>query len=115
MLSSSPLHFPADGRQLRIGRELAKSLLWRDFGLDVELPDSRLCPTVPNRCAPHVPLLPLLANRPCAVPGRLDYVLWIQDLVDSTSCDLPSELDRSAPVLGLDVFALPPPAPQSVF
>lgn len=99
------------GWQLRTSRELAKSLLWRDFGLDVELPDSRLCPMIPNRCSSTFPLLRLLlfssANRRGWCGDSLDYVLWIQDLVDSTSCDLPSELDPSAPVLGLDVLPSP--------
>ncbi|KAF8544822.1 hypothetical protein BDD12DRAFT_369620 [Trichophaea hybrida] len=63
-------------------RELAKSFLLRDFGLDVELPEDRLCPMIPN---------------------RLDYVLWIQDLVDSSNSDLTSELNTSTPVTGLDV------------
>ncbi|KAA8895366.1 hypothetical protein FN846DRAFT_922368 [Sphaerosporella brunnea] len=63
-------------------RELAKSLLLRDFGFAVDLPEDRLCPMIPN---------------------RLDYILWLQDLIDSTSSDLNSELDTSGEVTGLDV------------
>jgi 23S rRNA (adenine1618-N6)-methyltransferase len=58
-------------------------LLKRDFGLELKLPDDRLCPPVPNRWA---------------------YVSWIQDLVDSTK---PSSItdcyDTERHVVGLDV------------
>ncbi|KAH8830291.1 hypothetical protein DL96DRAFT_931644 [Flagelloscypha sp. PMI_526] len=43
-------------------RCLTKLLLRRDFSLDIELPSNRLCPPLPN---------------------RLNYILWLQDLLDS--------------------------------
>ncbi|MCJ1316847.1 hypothetical protein MMC15_002168 [Xylographa vitiligo] len=63
-------------------KQLTKSLLKRDFGLVVELPDNRLCPPVPN---------------------RFNYVRWVQDLLDTTS---DSYADRYIPdreVVGLDI------------
>ncbi|KAG0128003.1 hypothetical protein HOY82DRAFT_45870 [Tuber indicum] len=62
--------------------ELTKCLLHRDFGLNLALPSDRLCPTVPN---------------------RLNYVLWIQDLLDSTGNLENDEFDSTREVVGLDV------------
>ncbi|KAJ5518826.1 hypothetical protein N7453_001248 [Penicillium expansum] len=45
-------------------RQLTTTLLQQDFHLKVEIPDDRLCPPVPN---------------------RLNYILWLQDLLDSTA------------------------------
>ncbi|KAL3427208.1 hypothetical protein PVAG01_00717 [Phlyctema vagabunda] len=62
--------------------QLTKSLLKRDFGLQISLPSDRLCPPVPN---------------------RLNYILWIQALLDSTSDSYTDVYDPSREVLGLDI------------
>ncbi|KAI1383709.1 uncharacterized protein F4822DRAFT_85916 [Hypoxylon trugodes] len=62
--------------------QLTKTLLRLNFGLLIDLPTDRLCPPVPNR---H------------------NYILWLKDLLDSSS---PSYLDRgnpAQPVTGLDI------------
>lgn len=66
-------------------QQLTKSLLKRDFGLDLELPDDRLCPPVPN---------------------RLNYILWIQDLLDTTSDTYTDCYDPDRKVTGLDMCVL---------
>ncbi|KAG7288245.1 hypothetical protein NEMBOFW57_007776 [Staphylotrichum longicolle] len=48
--------------------QLTKTLLETDFGLKLELPDNRLCPPVPNR---H------------------NYILWLKDLMDTSSYGQP--------------------------
>ncbi|CUS09086.1 unnamed protein product [Tuber aestivum] len=67
-------------------RELTKCLLYRDFGLNLALPSDRLCPTVPN-----------------SVWFRLNYILWVQDLLDSTGNLENDEFDPTREVVGLDV------------
>ncbi|KAL2133525.1 hypothetical protein VTI74DRAFT_2211 [Chaetomium olivicolor] len=57
--------------------QLTKTLLDVHFGLKLELPDDRLCPPVPNR---H------------------NYVLWLKDLMDTTSYEQPGRK-----LCGLDV------------
>jgi hypothetical protein len=56
--------------------QLTKSLLKADFGLQIHLPDDRLCPPVTNR---H------------------NYIVWLKGLLDSTSYD--SQPQR----VGLDI------------
>ncbi|CAL5872146.1 uncharacterized protein PFLUO_LOCUS6404 [Penicillium psychrofluorescens] len=63
-------------------RQLTTSLLQQDFKLKVEAPDDRLCPPVPN---------------------RLNYILWLQDLLDSTHGVLRDEHAREREVVGLDI------------
>ncbi|KAG8908949.1 hypothetical protein FRB99_000052 [Tulasnella sp. 403] len=58
-------------------RCLTQGLLHRDFNLTLSLPTDRLCPPVPN---------------------RLDYVLWIQDVIESTKT-----IDNSLEVVGMDI------------
>lgn len=59
---------------------LTKILLKKDFNLDVDLPPDRLVPTVPL---------------------RLNYILWIEDLL----ADLSSEL-KSNDIYGIDIGKL---------
>ncbi|KAJ5702728.1 hypothetical protein N7488_010276 [Penicillium malachiteum] len=63
-------------------QQLTISLLQRDFGLKVKLPEDRLCPPVPN---------------------RLNYILWIQDLLDSTTGSIRRSYDPNRKVSGLDI------------
>ncbi|KAJ6443183.1 S-adenosyl-L-methionine dependent methyltransferase, predicted [Purpureocillium lavendulum] len=58
-------------------KQLTKTLLKLDFGLEIELPDDRLCPPVPNR---H------------------NYILWLKGLLDTSSYSPPGEK-----VVGLDI------------
>ncbi|KAI0131807.1 hypothetical protein BJ170DRAFT_611427 [Xylariales sp. AK1849] len=62
--------------------QLSKTLLKEHFGLQVELPSDRLCPPIPNR---H------------------DYILWLKDLLDSTSASYSEAYEPSRKVIGLDV------------
>jgi len=63
-------------------QQLTKSLLKRDFGLNISLPPDRLCPPVPN---------------------RLNYILWIQSLLDTTTESYQDVYDAEREVLGLDI------------
>ncbi|KAG0156180.1 hypothetical protein PDIDSM_3357 [Penicillium digitatum] len=63
-------------------RQLTTTLLQQDFHLKVEIPEDRLCPPVPN---------------------RLNYILWLQDLLDSTAGGLKEGYDRDREVVGLDI------------
>ncbi|KAJ5099360.1 hypothetical protein N7532_006361 [Penicillium argentinense] len=63
-------------------RQLTTSLLEQDFGLKVELPTDRLCPPVPN---------------------RLNYIIWLHDLVDSSAGTIHGGYDPKSEVVGLDI------------
>ncbi|KAL4865361.1 hypothetical protein BDV12DRAFT_174744 [Aspergillus spectabilis] len=63
-------------------RQLTVSLLQRDFGLKVDIPEDRLCPPVPN---------------------RLSYILWLQDLLDTTGDGYQDSYDPDRVVTGLDI------------
>ncbi|KAF4985505.1 hypothetical protein FDECE_16513 [Fusarium decemcellulare] len=58
-------------------KQLTKTLLKLDFGLEIDLPDDRLCPPVTNR---H------------------NYLLWLKGLLDSTSYEKPG-----GKLVGLDI------------
>ncbi|KAH7882085.1 hypothetical protein F5I97DRAFT_1911874 [Phlebopus sp. FC_14] len=64
-----------DFKSLVAQRRLTEALLYLDFHITLTLPDDRLCPPVPN---------------------RLNYVLWIQDLVRAT-------IPNSEIVRGIDI------------
>ncbi|KKK16290.1 hypothetical protein ARAM_002534 [Aspergillus rambellii] len=63
-------------------RQLTISLLQRDFSLKVDIPETRLCPPVPN---------------------RLNYILWLQDLLDTTGNKYQDAYDSDRNVVGLDI------------
>ncbi|RDL30837.1 uncharacterized protein BP5553_10182 [Venustampulla echinocandica] len=63
-------------------KQLTTALLKRDFGLKISLPPDRLCPPVPN---------------------RLNYLLWIQGLLDTTSSNYSDAYDPQREVFGLDI------------
>ncbi|KAK9389252.1 hypothetical protein V1515DRAFT_595307 [Lipomyces mesembrius] len=60
---------------------LTEALLHKDFDIDIELLPDRLCPRVAN---------------------RLNYILWIQDLLDSDSFDF-NTVYHSTRIWGLDI------------
>ncbi|KAJ8108711.1 hypothetical protein ONZ43_g6344 [Nemania bipapillata] len=62
--------------------QLTRTLLQEDFGLQINLPPDRLCPPVPNR---H------------------NYILWLKDLLDSTSSTYSEQYELERRVTGLDV------------
>ncbi|KAH8681718.1 hypothetical protein BX600DRAFT_392618 [Xylariales sp. PMI_506] len=62
--------------------QLTKTILKQHFGLEVELPEDRLCPPVPNR---H------------------NYVLWLKDLLDSSSSTYADTYEPERNVTGLDI------------
>ncbi|KAI0101479.1 hypothetical protein GGR51DRAFT_330285 [Nemania sp. FL0031] len=62
--------------------QLTKTLLLDHFGLRVHLPADRLCPPVPNR---H------------------NYILWLKDLIDSTSSSYSEKYEPGRRVTGLDI------------
>ncbi|KAG6336526.1 hypothetical protein ID866_2548, partial [Astraeus odoratus] len=84
-ICSSQVRSRADGR--RNERRLTEALLYVDFEISLSLPDNRLCPPVSTEFPPH---------RRCF---RLNYVLWIQDIVKETAPDVET-------VRGLDVCVL---------
>jgi 23S rRNA (adenine1618-N6)-methyltransferase len=63
-------------------KALSKAILKADFGLQLEVPDDRLCPPIPN---------------------RWNYVTWIHGLIDSTSPDFSYGYDPERKITGLDI------------
>ncbi|CAO2653693.1 Nn.00g031040.m01.CDS01 [Neocucurbitaria sp. VM-36] len=63
-------------------KALSKAILKLDFDLQLEVPDDRLCPPVPN---------------------RWNYVAWLQGLIDSTSPEYSNRYDPERKVIGLDI------------
>lgn len=62
--------------------QLTKTLLAKDFGLKVELPDDRLCPPVREVPSLH-PGNP--HSQTAQVTNRHNYILWLKRLMDTTS------------------------------
>lgn len=63
-------------------QSLSKAILKVDFGIELSLPDDRLCPPIPN---------------------RWNYVSWIQGLLDSTSPSYTNRYEPERKVTGLDI------------
>jgi 23S rRNA (adenine1618-N6)-methyltransferase len=61
---------------------LSQAILRADFGLQLQVPDDRLCPPIPN---------------------RWNYVSWIHSLIDSTSSNYSNLYDANRRVTGLDI------------
>ncbi|KAJ6542267.1 ribosomal RNA large subunit methyltransferase F-like protein [Mycena sp. CBHHK59/15] len=73
-LVPSETGFTIDFKDEVAQKHLTEALLHRDFGISLSLPPGRLCPPVPN---------------------RLNYVLWIQDILQATG--------SAGPVHGVDI------------
>lgn len=63
-------------------RKLSKAILTTEFGLELDVPNDRLCPPIPN---------------------RWNYVSWIQGLIDSTSPSYSNKYEPERKVVGLDI------------
>lgn len=63
-------------------KTLSRTILQSDFGLQLEVPDDRLCPPIPN---------------------RWNYVSWIQGLIDSTSPTYSNGYQPDREITGLDI------------
>lgn len=63
-------------------KTLSQAILKAEFGLQLEVPDDRLCPPIPN---------------------RWNYVSWIHGLIDSTSPDYSAKYDPDRRIQGLDI------------
>lgn len=100
---------------------MTKSLLKRDFGIEIELPDDRLCPPVCGmsfgwgtfaegglRCQTGASAPRFDGGRPLLteeMQKRLSYIFWIQDLLDTTVDDFSDLYDPDREVVGLDMYA----------
>ncbi|KAF8166825.1 S-adenosyl-L-methionine dependent methyltransferase [Pholiota molesta] len=68
-----------DFKDAEAQRRLTEAIMFRDFGITLHIPHNRLCPPVPN---------------------RLNYVLWIQDVVHAHNSILGS---YPRPIHGIDI------------
>lgn len=102
-------------------RQLTISLLQHDFGLKVEIPSDRLCPPV-SVFAVKLQITRLRLTHTTGskqVCGyftsdkvqnsyisrhRLNYIIWVQDLLDSTTGSVHDTYDADREVVGLDVY-----------
>ncbi|KAF2846680.1 hypothetical protein T440DRAFT_226058 [Plenodomus tracheiphilus IPT5] len=62
--------------------KLSKAILRSDFGLELDVPNDRLCPPIPN---------------------RWNYVSWMQGLLDSTSPSYSNKYEPERKIVGLDI------------
>lgn len=65
--------------------QLTKTLLMLDFGLEIELPGDRLCPPVSRFHA----ACDSFTNALTKIPNRHNYILWLKELMDTTSYSEP--------------------------
>ncbi|EJD04864.1 uncharacterized protein FOMMEDRAFT_153997 [Fomitiporia mediterranea MF3/22] len=67
-----------DFKNVEAQRCLTEALLWRDFQVKFSLPEGRLCPPVPN---------------------RLNYILWLQDIISESF----HAFEKRPEVIGIDI------------
>ena len=82
-----------------ICRRLTQALLFRDFDIQLEIPDDGLCPPVPSRWVEIV--LPQSKLSHLRTQPRLNYVLWLHDILSYSS----SQERPPSSICAIDVYS----------
>ncbi|KAJ3996978.1 S-adenosyl-L-methionine dependent methyltransferase [Lentinula boryana] len=82
LIETSKSHKTIDFKDQAAQRCLTEALLHRDFNLKIRLPPDRLCPPVPN---------------------RLNYVLWLQDIMSASRYLEEHDHDLKSIIHGIDI------------
>ena len=82
-----------------ICRRVTQALLFRDFDIQLEIPDDRLCPPVPQQVGRNCLLQSTVSH--LRTQPRLNYVLWLHDILSHTS----SQERPPTSIRGIDVYS----------